>query len=65
MSAYNESNFNKLLDEYNIIKTERDVLRHITSRLAYHLKHNHGYTEPMIAEIVKAQVITDPIVQHG
>jgi hypothetical protein len=61
MSAYNESNFNKLLDEYNAIKTERNILRHITSRLANHLKDNHAYTEPMIAEIVKVRVLPDNI----
>ena len=52
MSAYNETNFNKLLDAFNELKTERDSLILVVNNLVTEMVNKHGYTNESLTEVV-------------
>jgi hypothetical protein len=51
MNAYNENNFNKLLEEYTAISQERDALKYVIHKLATHMLEELGYDNEKIAKI--------------
>ena len=65
MSAYNETNFNKLLDAFNELKEERDSLILVINNLATEMVNKHGYTNESLTEVVnrkpEEEVITIPV----
>lgn len=62
MSAYNETNFNKMLEAFTELKTERDSLIMVINNLVTELVDKHGYTNDSVGEVVtrkpQAEVIT-------
>ena len=62
MSAYNETNFNKLLEAFTELKAERDSLIMVINNLVSELVDKHGYTNDSVGEVVtrkpEAEVIT-------
>jgi hypothetical protein len=52
MSAYNEINFNKMLEAYSELKSERDSLIMVINNLVTELVDKHGYTNDLVAEVV-------------
>ena len=62
MSAYTETNFNKMLEAYSELKTERDSLIIVINNLVTELVNKHGYTNDSVGEVVtrkpEAEVLT-------
>ena len=62
MSAYNETNFNKMLEAFTELKTERDSLIMVINNLVTELVDKHGYTNDSVGEVVtrksEAEVLT-------
>jgi hypothetical protein len=62
MSAYNETNFNKMLEAFSEVKAERDSLILVINNLVTELVDKHGYTNDSVGEVVtrkpEAEVIT-------
>ena len=62
MSAYTETNFNKMLEAYSELKAERDSLIIVINNLVTELVNKHGYTNDSVGEVVtrkpEAEVIT-------
>jgi len=62
MSAYTETNFNKMLEAYSELKLERDSLIIVINNLVTELVDKHGYTNDSVGEVVtrkpEAEVIT-------
>ena len=52
MSAYNEANFNKMLEAFTELKTERDSMIMVINNLATEMVDKHGYTNELLAEVV-------------
>lgn len=52
MSAYNEINFNKMLEAYSELKSERDSLIRVINNLATEMVDKHEYTNDSLAEVV-------------
>ena len=62
MSAYNETNFNKMLEAFTELKLERDSLILVINNLVTELVDKHGYNNDSVGEVVtrkpEAEVIT-------
>ena len=62
MSAYNEINFNKMLEAFTEVKAERDSLILVINNLVTELVDKHGYNNDSVGEVVtrkpEAEVIT-------
>jgi len=52
MNVYNETNFNKMLDAYSELKSERDSLILVINNLATEMVNKHGYTNESLSEVV-------------
>ena len=52
MSAYNETNFNKMLEAFSEVKAERDSLILVINNLVTELVDKHGYTNDSVGEVV-------------
>ena len=52
MSAYNETNFNKMLEAFSELKLERDSLILVINNLATEMVNKHGYTNESLSEVV-------------
>jgi len=52
MSVYNETNFNKMLDAYSELKSERNSLILVINNLATEMVNKHGYTNESLSEVV-------------
>jgi hypothetical protein len=62
VSAYNEINFNKMLEAYSELKEERNSLIMVINNLVAELVDKHGYNNDSVGEVVtrkpEAEVIT-------
>jgi len=62
VSAYNETNFNKMLEAFTELKLERDSLILVINNLVTELVDKHGYNNDSVGEVVtrkpEAEVIT-------
>ena len=61
MSAYNETNFNKLLEAFSELKAERDSLINVINNLAAHLVTIYNYTDEDVAKAVKGEPLEEVI----
>ena len=61
MSAYNEINFNKMLEAYSELKAERDSLIVVINNLATELVDKHGYTNDSLGEVVTRKPLAEVI----
>jgi len=52
VSAYNETNFNKMLEAFSELKLERDSLILVINNLATEMVNKHGYTNESLSEVV-------------
>jgi len=52
VNVYNETNFNKMLDAYSELKSERDSLILVINNLATEMVNKHGYTNESLSEVV-------------
>jgi len=61
MSAYNETNFNKLLDEYSEMKEELYRAFTVINNLVEHIADKYNYSEEQIAKVVLGKPLEEVI----
>jgi hypothetical protein len=61
MSAYNETNFNKMLEAFTELKLERDSLIMVINNLAAHMVTKYNYTDEDVAKAVNGEPLEEVI----
>ena len=61
MSAYNETNFNKMLEAFSELKAERDSLIMVINNLAAHMVTKYNYTDEDVAKAVNGEQLEEVI----
>lgn len=61
MSAYNEANFNKMLEAFNELKHQRDAMISVVNNLVDHMVTKYNYTDEDVAKAVKGEPLEEVI----
>jgi len=59
MSAYNETNFNKMLEAFTELKLERDMVANACNNLVNHMVTKYNYTDEDVAKAVNGEPLEE------